>query len=400
MKISYVCPTNCVRRPIAERAIMLSTKEYGFHDIKVVYPFSEKCDTSNWVPNQRIENDKENAEKKKVKCLPIRSYYFSSLRYNLPRLFSMLKGVREAFKADIVHLWEYWYPLSVFVIFYAFFTGQRKKLIMTTDGFVGYSYKPKDPFWLVPAFKIYTKTLGWLLFRMPGTLTTYGKSMFPYAKKAGVPMKKLLVQGTGVWGRKFYPEKETDKVKALRKEWKISKEDQVVLFVGMLSERKGIKTVIEVGKQILSGNDDVKVLIVGDAHAEERGLYESMVPTKLKQKIIFTGGQNDIPPFMQLADVLLLPSEGEGRPGVVMEAMAAGTAAVATNEGCTPDLIDLGKNGFLVRFGDIQGYVGAVKRVLQDPRKFGKAAREKSREFDWDVQIKKDLEIYQFIKEL
>ena len=362
MKISYICPTNYVRRPISELSSMLANQG---DSIIVAYPFSKKYSTKGWAPNIKIETEN------KVQIEHISSWYISSLRYNITKPLATLQSMKRIFKSDIVHLWEYWYPLSVFVILYAFITKQRNKLIMTTDGIVGYSYNPKKPWWLVPIFKIYTKTIGQLLFKIPIQLTTYGKSMLPYAKKARFPMNKLSIYGTGINISKFN-NINVNKIKKLKKGFNIKETDQTIIFVGMLTERKGISTVIKVAKMLLEKSNNIKILIVGDAHGPN--IYLDQVQEKYKDKIIFTGGRTDIPELMKLADCLLLPSEGEGLPGVVMEAMAAGTACVATNEGCTPDLIDSGVNGFLVEHKNVEEYTKAVRNILNNPKLYGDKA--------------------------
>ncbi|MAG60561.1 hypothetical protein CL619_02125 [archaeon] len=380
--ITYVCPTNCVRRPIAELSSLLAEKRYS---VNVAFPFSEACPTDQWAPNKKL------ADSKKVKSILIPSYYLASLRYNIPKPWKLFGILRKMFQSDIVHMWEYWYPINVVIIFYALLTGQRHKLIMTTDGFVGYSYKPQEPRWLVPAFCLYTRTLGWFLFRIPGSLTTYGKAMLSFAKEARVPKSKLEVLGTGIHLDRFQSvsSKEVDK---LREEFNLNLNDQVLLYLGMLSERKGIATIVEITKRLLKSGWRGKAIIVGDAHGNEDFL--SLVPLELKERIIFPGGRSDVPTFMNLADCLLIPSEGEGLPGVVMEAMAAGTACVATNEGCTPDLIDNAVNGFLVQYGDVDGYEKAVRSVLKDPKKYGNAAFLKIKEFSWEEVVKKYENLY------
>lgn len=383
MEITYICPTNCVRRPITELSSLLAEEGYG---VKVAFPFSKNCPTEGWAPNKKL-NETDN-----VKSILIPAYYLSSLRYNVPKPFGLFKKLKEIFESDIIHMWEYWYPINVIIMFYAVLTRQRKKLIMTTDGFVGYSYKPTNPRWLVPAFKLYTKSIGQILFWIPSSITTYGKAMLPYAKKAGVNLNKISVLGTGIHLDKFQKVKDKEVV-ALRKEFTIKSDQQVLLFLGMLSERKGISVVIEVGQRLLESGWNGKVLIVGDAHGEED--FQSLVKLEFKDEILFPGGRSDVPAFMKLADCLLLPSEGEGLPGVVMEAMASGTACVATNEGCTPDLIDSGKNGFLVEFGDIIGYGNAVRKILVDPEKYGGAAFEKINNFSWGIVSNKYLKFYQ-----
>jgi glycosyltransferase involved in cell wall biosynthesis len=386
MKICYFNPTNNIRRPIAELANILAQEG---HKITIVYPFSKACPTKNWVANDRIKNGK-------IKLIPIKSWYFAPLRYNFPNILQLLRESRKIYKNnDKVHIWEYYYPLSVFPLLISIFNRKRrKKTILTTDGFVGYSYKPRKPWWLVPAFKIYTQLFARFLFKIPKIMTTYGKSMLPYAKLAGVPMRKIKVIPTGIHLDRFQ-KVDKKKIDSLRKEFNINKDEKVILFVGMLTERKGVDKVIKISNKLLEDNFNIKTLIVGDSHGKNE--YKKLVNHKFKDKIIFTGGRKEISEFMKLADVLLLPSEGEGLPGVVMEAMASGLPVVATKEGCTPDLIENGKEGFLVDSTASNGdYLKKIIQLLKSEKlakKLSIGAVKKIHQFNWKVASKK----YEFL---
>jgi glycosyltransferase involved in cell wall biosynthesis len=376
MKICYINPTNNIRRPIAELSNLLAEKG---HEITVMYPSSKECPTKNWVANDSVKNGK-------IKQLPIKSWYFAPLRYSFPNLIDLFKATKKIYKEnDKIHIWEYYYPISVIPLIYSLLKGtqKQKKTILTTDGFVGYSYKPKDPRWLVPAFKVYTNLIGRILFRIPGKMTTYGNPMIPYAKKAGVPMKKLKILSTGIHLKKF-ENINMNKVHELREEFGI-KNEKVILYAGMLTERKGIKKIIKISSKLLDEGYKIKTLIIGDAHGEN--IYAKLVRPKYRNQIIFTGGRKEIPEFMRLADVFFLPSDGEGLPGVVMESMASGLPVVATNEGCTSDLIENGVEGFLVKLGDKgEGYYNAVKDLLNDEHLaevFKINAKKKIATFSW-----------------
>lgn len=376
MKICYINPTNNIRRPIAELANILA--EEG-HNITIIYPESKKCPTKNWVANEAVKNQK-------INLVPIKSYYFSPLRYNFPNLLQLFKETKKVFsEGDKVHVWEYYYPLSLVSLLHASFNKERKeKTILTTDGFVGYSYKPRGLTWL---FKIYTQLFARFLFKVPKTITTYGKAMLPYAKKAGMPMEKLKIIPTGIHLERFQ-KADIHKVEELKKEFRI-KDEKVILFVGMLTERKRVDKVIKVSEQLLNEGYNIKTLIVGDAHGKNK--FEELVKEKYKEKIIFAGGRKEIAELMKIADVLLLPSEGEGLPGVVMEAMACGLPVVATKEGCTPDLIEDGKEGFLVGDGD---YFTKIKELLKDEelrKRFAQKGLKKIQQFDWKI-IEKEYE--------
>ena len=384
MKICYFNPTNNIRRPIAELANILAQEG---HKITIVYPFSKTCPTKNWVANEAIKNGS-------IKAIAVKSWYFAPLRYSFPNFFQLFKIIRKVFKNnDKIHIWEYYYPLSVFPLIYTVFNKKkRKKTILTTDGFVGYSYRPKEPAWLVPAFKLYTQLFARFLFKIPGTLTTYGQAMLPFARKAGVPMKKLKVISTGIHLDKF-KKIDWNKIKQLKREFQIKTGEKVILFVGMLTERKGVDKVIQVSQNLLKEGFKVKTVLVGDAHG--KNVYRKLVLSEYKEKIIFTGGRKDIPEHMKLADVLLLPSEGEGLPGVVMEAMASGLPVVATKEGCTPDLIEDGKEGFLVRLNG--NYYNKVKALLKNKKlrmMMSNKAIKKINNFNWKIVLRKYEKLY------
>jgi len=94
---------------------------------------------------------------------------------------------------------------------------------------------------------------------------------------------------------------------------------------------------------------------------------------------------------------LLLPSEGEGLPGVVMEAMSQGLPSVCSNIPCIPDLIDNNKNGFLCNKDGVGEFANNVnllikKKNLRDT--FGKDARIKIKQFSWDKSLKKYEDLY------
>ncbi len=387
MRICYVNPTNNIRRPIAELATILAQEG---HQISIMYPQSKECPTKNWVANDTVE-------KQQIQKKPVASWYFAPLRYSFQNPLKLWKETKSMFKNnDVIHIWEYYYPISVFPLLYALVTGQRKKVILTTDGFVGYSYKPKEPRWLVPGFRLYTQLFARWLFKIPRTMTTYGNAMLPFAKQAGVPMNRIRVVPTGIHLDKFN-NINPEKVKKLKDEFKIDSE-KVILFVGMLTERKGVDKVISISSQLLEEGHDIKTILVGDAHGEN--VFRKNVPERYREKIIFAGGQKEIPEFMKLAHVLLLPSEGEGLPGVVMEAMASGLPVVATDEGCTPDLIENGREGFLVDNGN---YYHSVRKIILDRElrsQLQQRGKEKIEEFSWKNAAKRYTQLYETAKKL
>jgi len=85
------------------------------------------------------------------------------------------------------------------------------------------------------------------------------------------------------------------------------------------------------------------------------------------------------------ADILFMPSLSEGLPVVGVKALAAGLAIVAAHIGGFLDLVDEGKNGYLIDPQQPQGYAAALGELLGSPSRlqaFRRASRNKAAEFD------------------
>jgi alpha-maltose-1-phosphate synthase len=71
--------------------------------------------------------------------------------------------------------------------------------------------------------------------------------------------------------------------------------------------------------------------------------------------------------LFQQADVLVLPTYGDAVPWVVLEAMACGTAVLATSVGAIPDMLEHGRAGVLVPVGERRALGAALAALLDDP---------------------------------
>jgi glycosyltransferase involved in cell wall biosynthesis len=98
------------------------------------------------------------------------------------------------------------------------------------------------------------------------------------------------------------------------------------------------------------------------------------------------------------AGVVVLVSEMEGLPNVVLEAMAHGKTVIATPVGGIPTLIEDGVTGFLVPVGDAVALRNTIKRVLADDllrRRVGEAARARVAAYcSWDRVTERTLQVY------
>jgi len=142
---------------------------------------------------------------------------------------------------------------------------------------------------------------------------------------------------------------------------------QRVLFVGNLSERKGVSDLLQA--LALPGFDaarlEVNLAGGGDVQAYQARAKELGIDRFVR----FEGwsDQTQVARLMARADVLVLASYDEGLPLVILEALANGVAVVCSPVGEIPSVLTHDVNACFVRPGDVAGLAAALQRVLQQP---------------------------------
>ena len=75
----------------------------------------------------------------------------------------------------------------------------------------------------------------------------------------------------------------------------------------------------------------------------------------------------DVSAVLSIYDVLVVPSDLDGRPMIVLEALAAGIPVVASRVGGLPELIEPGSYGELCDAGDLAAFANAIAALEADP---------------------------------
>jgi len=175
-------------------------------------------------------------------------------------------------------------------------------------------------------------------------------------------------------------------------------EGRVVLFVGLLQQRKGVQHLLKAASQILKKVPDTVIVIVGKGEYRKH-LVKLSNDLGIEDKVKFFGFLSDqeLLEVYSMVDILVLPSAFEGLPTVILEAMASGKPVVATNVGGIPSVVKDGITGFLVEYGNIEQLAEAIKTILTDEnlaRNMGKKGREIASNYDWSIISKKVERLY------
>jgi len=185
-----------------------------------------------------------------------------------------------------------------------------------------------------------------------------------------------------------------------RKRYAIPADRVVIVQVSWMIPEKGIPQLLETARLLVSKNDNVHFVLVGEGSYREQFMKEAEA-MGLAQHFTWTGLIED--PFgegvYEVADIICQLSEWEELFGwMIAEAMAYGKPIVATKVGGIPELVDDGVTGFLVARGDSAGAADKLDKLVNGPelrRKMGQAGQEiVSEKFDLRQNVAQLLKLY------
>ena len=158
----------------------------------------------------------------------------------------------------------------------------------------------------------------------------------------------------------------------------------IIGIVANLRKIKRIDTLVEAFGAIHTRFPNVYLVIVGDCQSRQaKTVFEELERLAnhlgVRNKVVFIGSVNDTMSYVNRFTVAVLCSESEGFSNALIEYMQAGRPIICTDTGGNPELVQDGKNGFLVPVGDVHTLANCLVKLLSDnelARRLGEAARE------------------------
>lgn len=199
-------------------------------------------------------------------------------------------------------------------------------------------------------------------------VSSYGRSQLLRRTRIS-DWKKIHVIRCGV-DESFLTEEQLTPIPAARR----------LVCVGRLSEQKGQALLLEAAAMLNRDNIQFELVLVGDG--ELRAELHRMIRTlQLESNIRITGWATGekVRAEIRAARALVLPSFAEGLPVVLMEALALGRPVISTWVAGIPELVEDGRNGWLVPAGDPARLAAAMRAALDAPldqlERLGRAGR-------------------------
>jgi glycosyltransferase involved in cell wall biosynthesis len=147
----------------------------------------------------------------------------------------------------------------------------------------------------------------------------------------------------------------------------LSPETPLVLSVGRLNPIKDFGTLIRAMARIVPEMMEATLLIAGDGEPAYRAELTALIAALgLEGRIRLLGTRRDVPALLAACDVFALTSVTEAASMIILEAMVAGRAVVATQVGGNGELVADSETGLLVPVGDVPAVADALARLLKD----------------------------------
>lgn len=190
---------------------------------------------------------------------------------------------------------------------------------------------------------------------------------------SGIAPSHVAVIPPSIDNRRFGPQVDGE---PLRQQLGLGANSQIVLFVGNLTQTKGIDILLKAMQHLIANHPSLRLVYTierGPAitNVRDKAIRELIDKIGIGNQIIELGIVKDMPALMAACDVFVVPYRSTDGPSdypiAMLEAMAIGRPVVATRVGAIPEIIVDNETGVLVEPGDPVGLVSGVASLLDNP---------------------------------
>ncbi len=200
--------------------------------------------------------------------------------------------------------------------------------------------------------------LGWMrlaakiLFRLADGVILQTKQSFDFFPKA--VRKKAIILKNPINPAFFIPRYEGER-------------EKTIVAVGRMDENKNHELLIRAFTGIAEKYPEYQLIIYGEGELKEK-LKELTAVLGMEGRISFPGAISNVQEAIYKAGVFVLPSNTEGVPNTLIEAMILGLTVIATDCPCggPADLIEHGTNGLLTQVGNVEQMKDNLQKVLNN----------------------------------
>lgn len=276
-----------------------------------------------------------------IKRKKINYIYLGKIKNNIKKLKSLLNFLKQ-YNISIIHSHQYQSDFLAVIIKFIYLLKNRKiKLIMTCHGWIKNTIKDKI-LYLLNIFAYFFSDI--IIF-------VSKKEYYKFKQFKLLNNKYIQYMPNSV----MLPKERKNYIKHFSK--------YRILYIGRLEEEKRVDLFIECAYLLHKKYSNLKFNIVGYG-SEYKNLKKLVKNYNMENDIKFLKTVLNVKKVYMNNDIILLTSDTEGTPRVILEAMSYGLIPVCTNVGGIPDIIINNVNGFLAQKGDVDSIRKTIEHVL------------------------------------
>lgn len=285
----------------------------------------------------------------------------------------------RTFRPHVIHANTLFYATSLT----AAWIGTRTQTPVVLTAHIGELSSLSQPYRALSS--AYEQSVGRVLVSKSARVICIGNSVRDHIQSLGGESNRSVVIPNGVDSDRFRPPAEP-----------VNNVRPVIVSVGRLIFNKGNQYLVRAAHRLTKRGLDFELWIVGDGpmRAKLEDLAGSLISSG---HVRFLGRRDDVPELLARADIFVRASLTESMPMGVLEAMAVGLPAIATDVGSTKEAITNRLNGMLVPPRSVRKLESAMAELLEDEtlrRQIGAAARVRACELDWESVAVRTLEVF------
>lgn len=187
--------------------------------------------------------------------------------------------------------------------------------------------------------------------------------------RRGIPRQNIVVNPGAITFQPFTFPSAAERL-GFRQRFGIRDDEVVVVTVGDFSYAKNVPLLLQVIEGSLRQGVRARFVLIGQGPGLKRVDHWRQRHPRLARAVLTTGGlsYHAVAQWYAAADLCLLTSRYEGLPRVLREAAASGLPIVTTDVSGASEIVRDGVTGFILAQGDTDGVMGAVRRLIRDPR--------------------------------
>ena len=202
--------------------------------------------------------------------------------------------------------------------------------------------------------------------------------------RRGAPAEQVHLVEHGVDVHQYNPANyPPERVRALRQQLQLPEDKRIVTFIARLHPQKRPMDFVELARRF-SHDPSLVFLMVGDGPLA--GTVDAEVQRIGLKNLIRRPFYHPSSDIFAVSDVIVLPSEYEGMPVVILEALAMGKPVVVTDVGNTREVVERTSGGVVVsRIGDVGALYEGVRHMLETPPNSQHMRRAVVEHYSWET---------------